>query len=446
LSFLNQPWPVEARAAIVALAFVCIAPWSASGQSTSGQSVRAERPFRGLFGAAEEPERGQSVSLDWGVLGGYDDNLAADQMATTDSRQVVGGKYGSVNGTLAYSARNLHHSFSASATSSGRYYPDLHALNAIDGGGGVAFTADIGRRTKIDLTQFFSYQPYYGINFIGGVVPSDAAIADVTGSSSQAALNSSSSYSLDGRTGLTHSLGARSSLRGDYSYRSLQFSGGDESFNWQLASAAYLRNLTRYATLRIGYGYGVGKNSVATASPSIVNHNLDLGIDYNRQLSFSRRTRLNFSSGSTGVVDRNSTRYHVIGTAGLTQEIGRTWRANASYNRGVQYLPGFDSSFFADTAQVRLAGLIGRRVEASASGGYSSGQLGFDTTGGSYSSSTAGADVRVAMSRTLSFFAQYAYYRYGFDTGVQVPFGLPPQLDRQSIRIGISGWLPLVRH
>jgi hypothetical protein len=111
----------------------------------------------------------------------------------------------------------------------------------------------------------------------------------------------------------------------------------------------------------------------------------------------------------------------------------------------VQYLPGFGGSFFADTAQVRYSGLLNRRIEASLAGAYSAGHVGFQQDGASYSTATAGADMRVAMSRTLSLFAQYAYSRYGFDAGVQVPFGLPPQLDRHSVRFGLSGWLPLVR-
>ena len=427
--------------ATLAIVLVCAAPGPAAAQS-----VRPERPFLGLFGAADAPERGQSLALDWSLLGGFDDNVAADSTGGADPRSVVNGNYGSASGSLTYGARTEHRSFGVTATTSGRYYPDLSQLSAVDGGGGLTFASDLGRRTKIDLAQSFSYQPYYGINFLGAVVPSETTIVEVGGSSNQAALNSRSSYSLDGRAGLSRTLGPRSSIRGDYSYRSIRFGGGgDEHFNWRLGSVSFLRNLTRNAVLRVGYGYGVGRNTVATTSPSIVNHNLDLGIDYDRQLSFSRRTRLNFSSGSTGVVDGNTTRYRLIGTAGLTQEIGRTWRANASYNRGVQYLPGFGQSFFADTAQVRIGGLVGRRLEASASGGYSSGEIGFDTAGSSYSSSTLGADLRVALSRRLSFFAQYGFYHYGFDSGVQVPFGLPPQLDRQSVRFGISGWLPLVR-
>jgi hypothetical protein len=418
----------------------CVAPWS-----VAAQGVRTERPFRGLFGAADAPERGQSLTIDWGLLGGYDDNLLADPSGGMNPAAVVGGNYGSANGTLSYSARSEHRSFSATGTSSGRYYRDASELSAFDGGAGVTFVSDLGQRTKIDLGQSFAYQPYYGINFLGALVPSEAAIVDVGGSPNQAALSSQSSYALDGRAGLARTLGARSSLRGDYSYRSMQFGSGDETFSWRLASVTFLRSLSRNAALRLGYGYGVGKNTVATAAPPVVNHNLDFGIDYNRQLSFSRRTRFNFSSGSTGVVNGNTTTYRLIGTAGLTQEIGRTWLANASYNRGVQYLPGFGEAFFADTAQLRFAGLLGRRVEASASAGYSSGQLGITSAASSYSSSTAGADLRVAMSRRLSFFAQYAYYRYGFGTGVEVPFGLPPQLDRQSVRVGISGWLPLVR-
>jgi hypothetical protein len=436
--------PLGLRTGLLAVVLVCGASLVASAQG-----VRADRPFRGLFGAADQPDRRQLLALDWNVLGGYDDNLV-ESSSLDDTRDVVNGTYTSVSGGLTYVARQEHSSFGASAESSGRYYPDLHALNGVDGGGSVTLNADLGRRTKISLAQSFAIQPYYGIDFIGGVVPAAASAEAGGGGTRATALSSHRSQGLDGRVTLNRTFTARTSATVEYSYRSLHFGDdGDNAFNWQLAKASLSRNLTRHAALRVGYGYGVGGNSELSADSigdsRIVNHNLDLGIDYDRQLSFSRRTRVTFSSGSTGVVDNGTTTYRVIGNAGLIHELGRTWRAIGSFNRGVQYLPGFGRPFFADTAELRIAGLMQRRIEASAFGGYSSGHLGIDTTASSYFSSTAGGNVRVALSRKLSCFAQYTYYRYGFDGGVQVPFGLPPQLDRQAIRFGVSGWLPLVR-
>jgi hypothetical protein len=428
----------RSRHTVLALVFAL----SGAG-AAAGQTAASDRPFRGLFGAGDSKERGPSLSLDWGLAGAYDDNVASE--TTTDPRFVIGGKYGAANGALTYNIQTEHRSFGVVGTAIGRYYPDLHELSALEGGGGASFASDLGRRTKISLSQNFTYKPYYDINFLGSIAPSGAAVVDVGDHAGQIGLGPRSGYGIDGRFGLTRTLAARSSLRADYSYRLMQFSGSDENFSWRLASIGYARNLTRYAALRVGYGYGVGKNDVAVGASSTVNHNLDLGVDYDRQLSFSRRTRLNFSSGSTAVVDAGVTRYRLIGNAGLDHEIGRTWKAQASYNRGVQYLPGFARTFYSDTAQVGVAGLLGRRLGAGLAGGFSAGQLGFGDTAEAYSSQTANGDLRLAVSQTLSFFAQYTYYRYGFDAGAPVPFGLPPRLDRQSIRFGISGWLPLIR-
>ncbi|MQA28865.1 MAG: hypothetical protein GEU82_03360 [Luteitalea sp.] len=430
---------LELRAAVLSGALVLGAVCSASAQT-----VGSERPFRGLFGAPDVTGRGQTLAFDWSLLGAYDDNVVADSATAVDSRFAVNGMYGGASSALTYAAEREHMSFSVTGTSSGRYYPDVRELSAFDGGAGLAFRSDLGRRTKIDVAQSFAYQPYYGIDFMGSLAPSESATENAGGQSDQIGLQSRSSFGLDGQFGLERTLGARSSVRAHYGYRTMRFGGGEDRYSWRLANVAFSRKLTRDVAVRAGYGYGVGKNTVATAVPSVVNHNLDFGVDYNRQLSFSRRTRIHFSSGSTAVVDRATTDYRLIGTAGLTQEIGRSWRANAAYNRGLQYLPGFGEMFFADTVQLGVGGLVARRVEAGATGGWTAGQLGLERAADSYSSATAAANLRVAMSRTLSFFVQYTYYRYGFDAGAQMPFDLPPQLNRQAIRFGISGSLPLI--
>jgi hypothetical protein len=414
--------------------------------SASAQAVRSDRPFRGLFGADGGKERGQTLAVDWSLLTSYDTDMLAETDISADSAVVASGVHGGATGGATYTARGQHVSFSANGTAGSRYYPDGRAPSAFHAGAGLGFASDLGRRTKIDATQSFAYEPYHGINFMGAAAPAEDAPVAAGEQTSQIGLRSLSSFGLDGRVGLTRTLGPVSSIRADYSHRSVRFSGGDETSTWRLANVTFLRSFTRHVGLRAGYGYGVGRDTGDAVRPPIVNHNLDLGIDYNRQLSFSRRTQVNFSSGSTAVVDSEATKVRLIGTVGLTQEIGRTWRASLNYNRGAQYLPGFGEMLFADTAHLRIGGLVSRRVEASATAGVTSGTLGLENAAGSsYWSATAGADLRVAMSRTLSFFAEYSYYRYGFDTGVQVPFGLPPQLDRQAIQIGISGRLPLVR-
>jgi hypothetical protein len=413
------------------------------------QDARAERPFRGLFGgSAGSRDRGQTLDLNWSLLGAYDDNVTADTNSPTDPRFLVKGMYGTVGTSLAYGARGERVSFTATAGSGGRYYPDLSELSAIDANAAVGLSATLGRSVTLRASQGFSYQPYYQFAFLTGLVPSNPNISpsdtnpNISPSDTEA-VTSSQSYDYNGHFQVESRLGARSSMTLEYGYRQTQFKDSDGAFAWQLANGRFRHNVTRNAALRLGYGYSEALNTIDTAGPKIVNQIIDAGVDYNRALSFSRRTTLRFGTGSTLTSEGGERHFLFTGSAGLTREIGRTWSATASYDRGIQFIAGFSDQLFADTAQVRVRGLLSRRFELSGAGGYSSGRVGLSASAPHYSTWTGNAGLRFALSRLLSIDTRYFYYRYGFDEGVDLPFGLPSGLNRHGVRIGLTGWLPL---
>jgi hypothetical protein len=50
----------------------------------------------------------------------------------------------------------------------------------------------------------------------------------------------------------------------------------------------------------------------------------------------------------------------------------------------------------------------------------------------------------VALNRLFSIDMQYLYDQYDFDQGAPLLVGVPRALDRQSIRVGVTGWVPLL--
>src|SRR5688572_13513443 len=301
------------------------------------QDARAERPFRGLFGgSAGSRDRGQTLDLNWSLLGAYDDNVTADTNSPTDPRFLVKGMYGTVGTSLAYGARGERVSCTATAGSGGRYYPDLSELSAIDANAGVGLAATLGRSVTVRASQGFSYQPYYQFAFLTGLVPSNPNISpsDTEAVTSSTAVDSNGLFQVEGK------LGARSSMTVEYGYRQTQFKDSGEGFRWQLANGRFRHNVTRNAALRLGYGYSEAQNSLDTAGRTIVNQIIDAGVDYNKALSFSRRTTLRFGTGSTLTSESGERHFLFTGGAGLTREIGRTWSATASYDRGIQFIAG----------------------------------------------------------------------------------------------------------
>ena len=53
------------------------------------------------------------------------------------------------------------------------------------------------------------------------------------------------------------------------------------------------------------------------------------------------------------------------------------------------------------------------------------------------------ARVQFALSRMVALTGDYSYYKYSFDRSEGLPPGFLQQLARQSIRVGLTLWLPL---
>jgi hypothetical protein len=214
----------------------------------------------------------------------------------------------------------------------------------------------------------------------------------------------------------------------------------------------YGYNVTRNATLHFGYVYRGGQYSYSPGQSAAVVHDIDAGIDYHRPLSLSRRTRFDFSVGSTIVTNpetettRTERVFRVVGTAALSHDMGRTWRAKITYNRGAGFAGGLNQPVFSDAAIGSLEGFFSRRIDFSTQAGFSFGsgaeRSNLDRDFRTY---TATARLRAALTPILALFGEYLYYNYDFGPDVGIVSGVPLKLDRNSVRLGITVWLPLVR-
>lgn len=428
---------MNVRAGVV-LAVVAATDLLTAGHAR-GQEPRAERPYRGVFGGDDGvPRPGQSLALDWSVAGAYDDNATSEIVGFTDPRYYVQGRFGTGAAALSYGARGESSVFTATGVAGGRYYPELSELSSYEGAGHVGFSTALGRRVSVNAAGNMAYRPYYQFDFLTNLLPGVAPPPGIDG----AALVTRSSYDYDGRVDMRADVGARSSLTGEYSYRRTQFADSPEAFRWQLANARFSHNVSRDAAIRVGYGYGQSQNSLGQTGPEQVYHNIELGVDYRRALSFSRRTSVTFATGSSLFNQDGGRYFHVLADAALVREIGRTWTARAAYHRGVQFIPGFSDPLFADTFQSSIGGLITRRLSALAGGGYSAGQLGTNPAD-DYGTWTGSADLQFALNRVLALSAEYSYYNYQFADTVDLLAGVPGRLDRHGFRLGLKGWLPL---
>lgn len=417
-------------------------------QQEPQQPQQARRPFRGLFGGdASTTGSGQNLTATGSLVAGYDDNVLGDQ-GGGQSRSALqqSGVYSGLQGGLLYSMQTEALTLSLDGGTSARYYPDLQDLIGLDYRAGASLGWRIGR-TTVHAAESFNYAPNFSLQFVPPMTPlvPDALplpALDLGGADYQVAtrvlLRSQTNVGIVTQVGKSSSLGFSYS----YGYAGSQEGEGGPLMRSQSASGRFEQQLTRYAGVRLGYGYREVRTSL---SPEITSsHDIDVGINYGRPLSISRRTTLTFGTGSSVVANHDRTLFRLSGAANLEHEMGRTWTARLGYQRGLRFLDGFADPTYGDSVSATAAGHVSRRVDLSFSAAYSSGQIGLTAAGSSFGMYVGNAKLQFALSRFLAAYVQGLYYHYDFGDGVRLPSGVSNALDRQGVRIGLTSSVPLL--
>ena len=154
---------------------------------------------------------------------------------------------------------------------------------------------------------------------------------------------------------------------------------GYDDLNSYSVGGRFSHRVSRNASLRLGYTYRRGKYGFVSTAADATIHDLDFGVDYGRALSLFRRTQLDFGVGSSMVNQptdgfNERPQYRVVGNVGLNHEISRTWRARLAYMRGFGFVDGLPEPVFSDGVTASLSGFVNRRVDVSASGGFTTGR------------------------------------------------------------------------
>jgi hypothetical protein len=421
-----------------------------AAQAASAQTYRPERPYRGLF-APPNPDAHHQLDVTWSAATAYDGDVTADSGLPSSPATAVGGGWGSAELTGKYQYRGRRASLHASVSGRDRYYPQFGKLSAFDHGADLGVAANLTRTTRVAASAALIDQPFYQLSLVTNV----ASLEPSPGLDPIDSLAKTQSRSYTGAGEISQGLGAASAVVLAYGYRYTQLPGtGAAPFQSQLITGTFTRTLTRRVLFNLGYGTGRTEGglmltpSPADAPPAgtqVVTRNLDFGLVYTRPLSRSRHMTYSFASGVGTVADLGVDSYRVMLDGGVTRELGRAWAMGATYHRGLAFLDGIAAPSYADAARLRLGGLISKRCELSLAAGYSKGQIGLVQDQGGFTTYSGTADFRVALGRGLAIVLGYTSYHYDFSDDVVIGSALQQARHRQSVRIGLSGWLPLVR-
>jgi len=210
--------------------------------------------------------------------------------------------------------------------------------------------------------------------------------------------------------------------------------------------AGYTYAWRRGLSLQLGYTGRIGDyariDPVTGVSSRGRTDSFDVGLNYGRAISLSRRTRLTFGSGTTAISDGKRKRYDVTGNANLSYEVGRSWGANLMYDRRAGFIETLSAPSFYDDVTASLGGLFTRRISLQVQGGAARGAVGL-SSGNQYWIYRAAMGLGIAVSRAASVQFDYLTYRYQFDDGRFLPTTTNPRINRQTVQVTLQLWAPI---
>lgn len=439
------------------VALLCAIAACAAPSSLLAQTTLSARPYQGQFGTTTDTTARQKLDLTATVSEAYDDNVSADQNGSVPnpSSAQIGGFFTEFGGTANYAWHKRGLQFAATGASIFRYYNDLGEVASVSHTGGVGFSAELARRTNLSVNQTVAYSPSY----LYGLFPS--VTTPVPGSSQPAApdynVDDSESYSYGTSLSLSHGVTTKGTLTGTAGFQYTDFVQDTllrRDLKFYNLRGQYAHGMNRNASFRVGYRFSSGNFGYGTPgalSDNTTEHGVDLGVDYTRPLSKTRRLVFGFSLGSSsadvgtlslGDDQIAGRQYKVIGDSSLGYQFHRTWQARVSYRRGLDYVPDLTQPVYVGGVTGLVEGMLSRKLHFSSGGGYSSGDSALQRSATQFDTSTGYLRFQYIVSKNWAANAEYLYYYYNFTGVAALPLSVPHHLSRNSVRIGVTLWMP----
>jgi hypothetical protein len=429
---------------------------AAAAQETEVTPEAAAKPHApGLFGGTGSRNGGGASGLSVTVAQAYDSNIFGDSVSPTSSALQQGGFYTELVANVNVRAGNKKLQFATSAGTDFRYYNDQQEVVGVGHFANAGMTYVASQRATISVDGGVSYAPSYLYQLFNSVVPA-VGTAPGLGSTGYAA-NDTSFWRYDARGALTEKLSERNHLifrtaasYTDFSRTDLSFGGlPQRDLSTFEGDVLFGRHVNRDFNLNVGYVY---RRAQYYTGVFPTENSLTVGGDYTRLLSRTRRTHLQFNlsvSSLEAVVPGDDIatlrqQMRLSGDVSLNRQFGRTWQAGGGYRRGYEFIEGLTRPVWTDGVNFNTTGLLTPRVDLAASAAYSVGEpINLEQTRG-FTTYTANVRTRVALSKTWAVSLEYLYYYYDFSR-VLVPIGTPPTMSRNTGRVGLTWWFPMMR-
>ena len=294
-----------------------------------------------------------------------------------------------------------------------------------------AFAAStvLSRRTHFDFDARVNAAPVDLFSALGSAGPSATPVTTTSSSFTEGRM-----ITYDARAVLSRALGARTSMNIELSHTGS--STERRGVRNERIGGLVRRRIGPFSTIRAGYAFDVAVAASSGAQAIDRRHDVDLGVDYARPLSFSRHTQIGFGTGTSVLTNAMGRRLRLALSSSLARDWSRAWSARLEYNRPIEYLAGFAQPFLSDAVTVGANGRLGRRTTLTLASGFSRGGVGFGATRPQFSSRSTSGRLTVPMGRAWAVEFEAHDARYQLGAAVPLPSFIPERFVRRGARLG----------
>jgi hypothetical protein len=407
------------------------------------QAQEVPRAFRGLFRASDDPRNArQRLELAASAFAGWV-HADVDGAPTAIDERFLEGSYEGFTSVLAYGFQGRATRFESISGGTFQHYSTLPGFRTTRLFERAQFRARLGPRTDVSVRGDVFYSPYYSL---GLVVDPEEEEGEISPDVQEPFVSVRENLRLGTQVELVHRPSLRSEVAADYAFSDTRFLDEDFDLTSHTAGVRYRHNMTEHAHMRLGYRYHQWRFAGAE-SPTLRGHDIRAGVDYNRALPSSPRTRVGFDFGSTVARQPGTTRVDVSGEAFLWRRLSPDWVAAAVYARGFDVRAGLTEPlyYFSDTAAVSLGGQVARRAVVRFVGSYVRGRFAADVLENKTRSWNGTGGVSFGVARVMAVYAQATASTLKLSPRLGALTGLPVMVDRFAVASGVTIWFPLVR-
>lgn len=410
----------------------------------------------GMFGATRpNPDARQLLTFQMTVSEALDSDVTPEFRTHLPGGNLpIGRRSNIVTTALDYSQDRRWLRLSAATAGFVRY---SHAADTVKPGSANA-QAGVAVRTPrvgtLSLSQGLSYSPSYLYQLLPGEVDPDAE--SVPPADPDYRIDTRESLSHRTRLGLTTGtgLGWRAVTSAQYTRADFQDDAArGNRRNWEGSTVvSYLP--TRRGGVSFGYRYRAAR--FGGPGDTSEGHEFPLGFEFTPALTVTRRLAFKVDviptvidtlavegEGEGDEADRpvateRRRRYPLQGDVSISYPFHFRWHLSAGYRRGVDLVALLSEPVVTDGARLRVAGVMGRRLDLSIQARYA---LGASVSGGGRDRLTTAqgtAQLRVALTRAIALSAEYLYYYYDFGGQRRLAPDLPAIYEQHSLRVGVA--------